>query len=72
MIEIETIYKNTFGLLFSGFIVLLVFSWLLKREVSEFKFTQSNICDKFLFLLDNIYLIGGFCFGIILILLAFI
>lgn len=59
MMEVKTIYKNTFGLLVSGLIIIFVFGWVLKKETSKFKSTPRNKFDKFLFLLDNIHLIGG-------------
>ncbi|MDF2548828.1 MAG: hypothetical protein K0R93_3726 [Anaerosolibacter sp.] len=72
MIEVETTYKNTLGLLIAGLMMMLIFGWILKKEISKFKAIPRNKFDKLLFLFDNIHVIGTFCFGMLLILLAFI
>lgn len=68
---VETYYKDTFALLISGLIVMIIFGWILKKEISKFRLLPRNKRDKFMFLLENIFFLGGISLGVILLLIAF-
>ena len=66
--ETETI-KNTPALLFVGFIFVTFFGFWLRKRALSYDFKNRS---KFLFLLDNIELVGGVLFGLFLLMGAII
>lgn len=68
--EVETYVKDTLGLIVAGVIFLIIFGWLLKQSYSRFDFNQNG--GKFVFLIENYRLVGGFLIGVLLFILAII
>ena len=66
--EAETI-KNTPALLLAGFIFVTIFGVWLRRRALSYDFKNKSM---FLFLLDNMELVGGVLFGLFLLMGAII
>ncbi len=68
MSEFYQSYKNIpYHVIVTGIIIIFIASLILKKEIAK-----SMNKSKFLFIMDNLEIVGLLCFGIILIVLAFI